>query len=116
MVKNQESYIINGGKTTKCFKLEKSAEQEDPISVHFFILFLEIFFMFVKNNPKVKGSNIFKHEFLYTAYADYITFFLKERNPKIELMNKLNNFANFSGIKPNKIKCEIAGAVVVNGV
>ena len=42
--------------------------------------------------------------------------FLKERNPKIELMNKLNNFANFSGIKPNKIKCEIAGAVVVNGV
>ena len=70
ILKNQESCIINGAKTTKCFKLEKGAEQEDPISVHFFILFLKIFFIFVKNNPKVKGSNIFKHEFLYTAYAD----------------------------------------------
>ena len=36
--------------------------------------------MFVKNNPKVKGSNIFKHEFLYTAYADYITFSQREKS------------------------------------
>ena len=52
----------------------------------------------------------------YTPLMQITLLFLKERNPKIELMNKLNNFANFSGIKPNKIKCEIAGAVVVNGV
>ena len=30
-------------------------------------LVLEIFFTFVKNNPKVKGLNIFKHKFLYTV-------------------------------------------------
>ena len=58
--------------------------------------------MFVKNNPKVKGLNMFKHEFLYTAYADDTTFFLKDRNSIIELMNELNIFPNISGLKPNK--------------
>ena len=60
--------------------------------------------------------NIFKHEFLYTAYADDTTFFLKDRNSIIELMNELNTFSNFSGLKPNKTKCEIAGIGVLNGV
>ena len=81
-----------------------------------FIFVLEIFFIFVKNNPKVKGLNFFKHEFLYTAYADDTTFFLKDRNSIIELMNELNTFSNFSGLKPNKTKCEIAGIGVLNGV
>ena len=58
--------------------------------------------MFVKNNPKVKGLNIFKHELLYTAYADETSFFLREdRKSIIELMNALNTFSNLSGIKPN---------------
>ena len=34
--------------------------------------------MFVKNNPKVKGLDIFKHEFLYNAYVNDTTFFLKD--------------------------------------
>ena len=59
---------------------------------------------------------MFKHEFLYTAYADDTTFFLKDRNSIIELMNELNIFSNISGLKPNKTKCEIAGISVLNGV
>ena len=81
-----------------------------------FILVLEIFFIFVKNNPKVKGLNIFKHEFLYTAYADDTTFFLKDRNCIIESMNELNTFSFFLGLEPNKTKCQIAGNGVLNGV
>ena len=116
ILKNQESCIINGGKTTRYFKIERGARHGDPTSAYLFILVLEISFIFVKNNPKVNGLNIFKHEFLYTAYADDTTFFLNDRSFIIELMNELNIFSNFSGLKPNKTKCEIAGIGVQNRV
>ena len=41
---------------------------------------------YVKNKPKVKRF-IFKHECLYTAYADDTTFFFKDRKSTIELMS-----------------------------
>ena len=116
ILKNQESRIINSGKTTRYFKLERGARQGDPLSAYLFILAVEIFFILNKNNPKVKGLNIFKHEFLYTAFADDTTCFLKDRISVIELTNELNIFPNFSGLKPNKTKCEIAGIGVLNGV
>ena len=81
--------------------MERGARQGDPISGYLFILVLEIFFIFVKKNPKVRGLNIFKHEFLHTAYADDTTFFLKYRKSIIVLMSELNTFSNFSGLKPN---------------
>ena len=31
-------------------------------------------------------------------------------------MGELNTFSNFTGLKPNKTKCETAGIVVLNGV
>ena len=45
ILNNQESCIINGGKTTKYFKLERGARQGYPISAYLFILVLEIFFV-----------------------------------------------------------------------
>ena len=72
--------------------------------------------MFAKNNPNVKGLKIFRHEFLYIAYADDTIFFLKDRKSILELMNDFNTFSNFSGLKPNKVKCEIAGIGVLNKV
>ena len=82
----------NGGKTTKYFKLERGARQGNPIAAYLFILVLEIFFIFAKINTKVKGLKIFRHQFLYTAYANDITFFLKDRKSIIELINELNTF------------------------
>ena len=55
--------------------------------------------MFVKNNPKVKGLNTFKHEFLYTAHADDTTFFLKDKKSIIKLMSELKHLFEFARIK-----------------
>ena len=44
---NQEFCIINGGKTKKYSKLERGAQQGDPVSAYLFILALEMFFIFV---------------------------------------------------------------------
>ena len=42
LLRTQESRIINGGTTTKYFKLEKALREGDPISAYVFIHNLEI--------------------------------------------------------------------------
>ena len=92
----QESCVINGGSATKYFKLQKGARQGDPISASLFILCLEIVFILIKANKKVKGINIFEHTYLYLAYADDTTFFLRD---KISIKELFNTFATFSSIQ-----------------
>ena len=72
-----KSSIINGSNTTKYFKLKKVARQGDPVSAYLFILCLEIVFILIKANKRVKIINIVERTFLYSAYADDTTFFLK---------------------------------------
>ena len=78
LMKNPESCVINGGKTTPYFKLERGTGQGDLISVYLFILALEVVFSLIKANPDIKGLQFCSHTFLYCAYADDTTF-CKER-------------------------------------
>ena len=48
ILKNQESCVINGGTTTKYFKLNRGARQGDSISAYLFILAFEILFLLIK--------------------------------------------------------------------
>ena len=81
-------------------------------SAYLFILALEVLF-FIEN---IKGTEIFKHVFLYTAYADNSTFFLRYIPSVKELINNLNQFDHFSGLKSNIKKCEIVGLGCLKGV
>ena len=87
ILKNQESCIINGRKSTKYFKLERGARQGDPIPAYLFILVLQIYLIFVKNNRKIKDLNIIKLEFLYTADADD-TIFLSQKHKFYNIINE----------------------------
>ena len=109
LLQKQESCIVKGGTTTNYFKLEKDIRQGDLISAYLFILVLEIVFLFTKESKKINGLNIFDKTFLYTAYAEDTTFFLTDTKSVIELMNIFDAFSKFSGLKPNKSKCEMAG-------
>ena len=57
----QESCIINEGNTIKYFKFQKGAQQGDPIYAYLLIIYLEIVFILIKANKRVRGINIFEH-------------------------------------------------------
>ena len=73
------------------------------------ILFLGIFFILIKNDPYIKGIEIFEYCCLYTAYAGDTAFFLKDENSIVHLSEKLKLFSDFSGLKLNNTKCEVVG-------
>ena len=104
------------GKTTRYFKLERSTRQCDPISAYLFILVLVIAFVLIKTNNNIEGLKIFNHNFLYTAYADDTTFFIKNVNSATEIIKTFDFFSLFSGLNINKTKFEIAGSGVLKGV
>ena len=115
LLQNQESCVINGGKTTRYFPLKRGTRQGDPISAYLFILVLEIVFIFVKESENVQGLTIFNNQFLYTTYANDTTFFLSDKNSVTEVIQIFEHFSVFSGLKPNKSKREIAGIGILKG-
>ena len=46
--------------------------------IFLFILALEILFILIKSKPEIEGMTIFAYNYLYSAYADDTTFFLKD--------------------------------------
>ena len=102
-MKNPESRVINGGKTTPYFKFERGTRQGDPILTYLFILALNIVFSLVKANPDIQGLQLFSHTLLYSAYADDTTFFLRNKKSATEVIKTFDNFSLFSGLKSVKL-------------
>ena len=116
LLRDQESCVINGGTTTKYFSLWRRASQGDPISAFLFILALEILFILIKSKPEIEGMTIFDYNYLYSAYADDTTFFLKDIISVKHMIYTFHFFSYFSGLKPSLTKSEIGGIGVLKGV
>ena len=101
LLKDQESYVINGDKTTKYFLIGRGARQCHSISAFSFNLALEILFLLIKTKPEISGLTIFDHCYLYSAYADDETFFLKDTISMKNMVDNFHFFSDFSGLKPN---------------
>ena len=116
LLNNQESCLIDGGKISKYFKLERGTRQVDPISAYLFIIALEVVFLIIKETSNIKGFEIFQKKFIYTAYMDDTTFFVRNIESVINLLEHFKHFSQFSSLKPNKSKCEIAGIGALKGL
>ena len=116
LLERQKSYIIKAGTTTSYFNLEKCARQGDPVSAYLFILCLEVLFLLVKANHKIRGVNVFQYTYLYTAYSDDTTYFLKNKNSIRQIMETFHTFSQCSCLKNNYKKCENAGIGALKSV
>ena len=58
----------------------------------------------------------FEKAFLYTAYVNDTTIFLKDEKSVIELMKAFDTFPAFSRLKPSKSKFEIIDIGALEGV
>ena len=64
----------------------------------------------------MKSLNIFGNTFLYTAYADDKTFFLKKIGSIKKLLDTISLFSSFSSLKTNLSKCKVPGIGILKGV
>ena len=82
---------------------------------YLFIIALEVLFILIKANSEIEGLQFFNHTFLYSAYADDTTFFLRNEKSATGVTKTFDKFSHFSGLKINNAKCKIAGIRVKRG-
>ena len=101
-----ENAILNHGATTRYFKLERSCRQGDCLSPYLFILAMETLCHKIKQCKKIRGVKVDNATYKYSAYADDLTAFVRDRESLNELIKILNNFRKISGLEINLGKTE----------
>ena len=86
LIQNQGSCVINGGTATNYFKLERGTRQGDPISAYALVLLQKLHFYLSRKIKILMALISLKKTFLYAAYADDTTFFLKDEKSVIKLI------------------------------
>ena len=77
---------------------------------------LVVLSILIKNNSCIEGLKIFDYIFLYSAYANDTTFFVKNIETVEEIIKVFNLFSNFSGLKLNLTISEVSGICVLKEV
>ena len=91
------------------FSLSSGKRQGDPISAYLFILVTEILFIQICSNENIHGLKFFGYEFKLSAFADDVSYFLKDINSVKELLKLLEQSSQFTSLKVNYDKSEICG-------
>ena len=105
--KEGKSCVITNGYKSGYFDIERSARQGDPLAPYAFVLALEILLCAIRQDPNIQGITISEdNEIKLSSFADDCTYFLKNENSAILLIDKINEFSLISGLEINKSKSE----------
>ena len=112
---NASLCVIQHGIFSEFFNIKRGCRQGDPVSLYLFILCVEILGAMIRQNKEVKGIKFGEIEYKIMQYADDTALTLDGSEVSLrKTLNLLDEFAKFSGLKPNinKTKCIWIGSEV----
>ncbi|KAJ8289842.1 hypothetical protein GJAV_G00005950 [Gymnothorax javanicus] len=100
--------IINNGHFSDRIPLFRGLKQGCPLSPYLFIIAIEMLGIKVRANDSIKGLEINGVEFKVSMYADDTNFPINPQLSTLQnLVEDLNTFSKYSGLKPNYEKCSL---------
>jgi exonuclease III len=104
---NITSCVTNCGYSSEHFTITRGVRQGCPLSAYLFIIVAEILAIKIRNNNNIHGIKIGETEIKVVQMADDTTSFLRDVNSLQEIMNTLEEFRKYAGLRLNKTKSEI---------
>ena len=106
--KNIKSTVIVNNSPTPWFSIERGCRQGDPISPYIFLICSEVLACMIRQNPNIKGYEIFNTETKITQFADDTTLFLDGSKDSFEYcIRTVLEYAKFSGLAMNFDKTKV---------
>ncbi|MCP3888847.1 MAG: hypothetical protein GY702_08215 [Desulfobulbaceae bacterium] len=100
------SCVMNNGRTSQYFDIERGVRQGDPLSAYLFILVTETLTAAINEEKNIKGFKMFEKEIKLVLYADDTTAFLKDKESVLKMLEIMDKFKKCSGLSINVDKTE----------
>ena len=109
IMKNTESSVQNGGWISGFFKTERGIRQGCSVSPILFIIVSEILSIKIRENNNIRGLQLptedTKNKCLkILSYADDMTLFANKKDDVLTMLEEVEKFGIFSGLKLNRNK------------
>ena len=100
--RDSELCVIQCGHSSRFFPVQRGCRQGDPISPYLFLICVEIMAVRIREDSKVKGIRIGNREVKLFQYADDTGMLLDgSKSSILSALHLLEEFAKYSGLKPN---------------
>ena len=101
-----EACITNNGFSSPFFRLQRGVRQGCPLSAYLFIMVVELLAHKIRKTKDIKGIKIGNTEIKLVQVADDTTVFVEDPDSLENILNILNSFELYAGLRLNKTKTE----------
>ena len=102
-----EACVTNNGFSSPFFKLERGVRQGCPLSAYLFIMVVELLANKIRSTREIRGIKIGNFELKIIQMADDTTVFVEDLNSLSKVLEIIELFHLFAGLKLNKTKTEV---------
>lgn len=102
-----KSCIFNAGVSSGHFKPQRGIRQGCCASPALFVLTVELLAILVRKNIAIRGIKVAKKLTVISQYADDTTFFISDYQAMQSLLDLINQFSLWSGLRINNFKSHL---------